>query len=616
MITSLLRMLIAGATMLAALANADPAQTFSGSFSVGYRDVDVDGDETKYQQHIDLDDGARLFDFGIVFEPARDQASSAAMPDRVAVNARGLGGDPYESIDLRVRKYGAYDFKYDHRTSDYFYEDLLLRPEDASVEGSTGGDFHHFDFERTRDALDLDIDISDRASLNLGFDRYEKSGESTTTLDVEREEFELDQPIDESRESYDIGFRYAWDKVTVTLTESWQEYDNASSVFLPGFSPGTEPGEPTDLDFFFLDQPYGFDARDHHASVRIRPNPRWDIQLDARLGDLDLDMRASERSQGTDYLGVPFSRDIAGSGEIDRDTELFDLSVSYLVSDRIQLTAGARQQQLDQQGMVLFDDVNADTRWKIDTTAFELGVDVALTSTLTVAAGWTTEQRDSRFAEESADHDVETDRDGYYAHLSYRPNRNLDITLSAEDNRIDDPFTLASATDSQRYRLRARYRWQNGLSLSATHRRTENENDNSDWQSETEQTDVRLSYMSDRLTASIGVALVDLERDIDQLVSGGFRQDLFAISYAADADFWDGSVRWRVTDRAALQASFRAYDNDGSFSVERDDVRAGVDVTLPDNYHLQLSYRNVDFEEDSLESFDADIWEIALGYRW
>jgi predicted porin len=603
-----------------AAVSATNGDTFSGHFAVGYRDVDVSGDEAKYDQHINLDDGARLFDLGFVFQPQRDESSPADMPDRVEFNASGLGGDPYESLQLRIKKYGAYRFKYDRRSSDYFYEDLLLLPEDASIEGSTGGDFHHFDFERVRDSLDLDIDLNDRATLSLGFDRHDKNGDSTTTLDVEREEFELDKPIDETLEAYNVGLRYGWDKVTLTITERWQDYDNASSAFLPGFSPGTDPTEPTELDFFFLDQPYGYDAREHQVNLRLRPDKRWDIQLNARLSDLDLDMQANERAQGLDFIGAPFTTDVTGSADIDRDTQLYDLAVSYAVSDRLLVTASVRQQNLDQDGTLQFGTVDGISSWEIDTTGFELGVDVALNDALTLAAGWSNERRDTSFGQESegivVTEDVETDRDGFYAHLSYRPNRNLQVTFSAETNSIDDPFTLASATDSQRYRLRARYRWDNGLTLNATYRRTEYENDNSGWESDTEQTDVRLTYSTDRLTVSVGAALVDLQRDIDQLVTGGFRQDLFAISYAADADFWDGSVRWRLTDRIDLAASYRTYDNDGSFSVDRDDARAAVEVALPDNYGLQLSYRNVDYEEDQLESFDVDIWEVALKYRW
>ena len=37
---------------------------------------------------------------------------------------------------------------------------------------------------------------------------------------------------------------------------------------------------------------------------------------------------------------------------------------------------------------------------------------------------------------------------------------------------------------------------------------------------------------------------------------------------------------------------------------------------LPADYALLLSYRNVDYHEDDLESFDVDVWELALKFRW
>jgi predicted porin len=608
--------LIAGAAYAGSAASA----TFNGHVSVGYREVDVSGDEGKYRQHVNLEDGARLFDLGLVIQPGRDADSPAAMPDRVELNASGLGGDPYQSARLRVQRYGSYRFTYDHRSSDYFYEDLLLAPEDASVEQSTGGDFHHFDFERNRDTLALDLDLSQRAKLSLGFARYDKNGDSTTVLDVEREEFELDKPIDESLDRYDLGFTYDWDHVTVTVGQTWQEYDNDSQIFLPGFSPGSEPTEPTSLDLFFLDQPYGFTSSDQRLSVQVRPSSRWIVELDARAGDLDLDMKATERAQGTDYEGRPFDREDTGEADVDRKTLLLDASVAYLVNDRIQLNAGVRRYDLEQDGTVLFGETAGTNAWDIETTGFELGVDMAVTTTLTLSGGWSTEKRETVVSHSNDGPDetneVDTDRDGFFARLSYRPNRRAQVTLSFADDRIDDPYTLASATDAQRYRARASYRWDNGLTVSASYRHTDYENDNTGWISESRQSDIRLTHASERLTVSVGASFVELEREVDQLVTGGFRQDLFAISYGADADFWDGAVRWHVTDQVDLTASYRAYDNEGSFRVDRDDVRAGVEFMLPADYALMLSYRNVDYNEDDLESFDVDVWELALKFRW
>jgi predicted porin len=532
----------------------------------------------------------------------------------------GLGGDPHESVAVTVKKYGAYRFRYNRHRSDYFYEDILVRPQDASIEGSTGGDFHHYDFERTRDNASLGIDFSERAKVTFDFDRYEKKGDSTTTVDVEREEFEVQQPIDETMRSSTLGFQYAWDRVTLIVSERWQRHDNDFSWVLPGFSLGTEPTEPTELDFFFLDQPYQQDVREHAVSVHMRPTDKLKLSVDVRDIDLDMDIDVAESSQGLDYTGTPFTRDLQGAGDVDRATTLINFGADYALTERFQIGANIRHYSLDQDGVMSFDNNLATTDWEVDYLGFELSAQAALTEEIQVAAGWHSERRETKFVETataaSFSRAEDTDQDGFFMQASYQPDKHLRLTLTAEENRIDDPFTLASATDSRRYRLRGRYRFDNGLSLTASHRLTEYENDNTDWQSTTKQTDVRLAYALDRLALTAGFGLIDLEREIDQRVTGGFRQDLFAIRYQADATFWDATADFSVNDQFSLSASLRRYENDGSFDVERDDIHLGVSYTLPQDYVLTVNYRNVDYMEGHIEEFDADIWELSLRIAW
>lgn len=607
-------------TANAIAAAGEEGANFTGHVAVGYRDVDTSGDKTKYQQHINLENGARLFDLGLLYEERPAEQRSALMPERIEVNAYGLGGEPFRSVGIDARRYGVYRLRYQHSSSDYFYEDLLLRPEDVSAVNVTGGDYHHFDFERERDTLDFEIDLSERATFDLGFSRHRKQGDSTTVLDIEREEFELDKPIDEELSSWDLGFRYAWDKVTLTLTERWHDYDNDSAAFLPEFSPGSSAGAPTQLDYYFLDQPYGFKSREHGVGLRVRPTQRWDLQFNALAGDLDLDLSARERGQGRGFTGAPLMRDFTGAGSIDRDTRLYDFEATFALNDQIQLSASMRRNELDQQGDLAFGAITGSSEWRIETTGYELGVDFAVTNTLTVGGGWSGEQRVTDYRQQqtgrSALDRVETDRNGFFAHLAYQPNRNAEVTFSVEDNSIDDPFTLASATDSLRYRVRAQLRWDNGFSFSASHHRTDYENNNTDWQSVTTQTDLRVSWTAGPVTLSGGAGFVDLKRNIDQLVVGGFRRDLFLLEYEADADFLDGNIRWRASERIDLSVSYRDYSNDGSFPVDRSDFRAVIAVDLTQHYGLQIRYRNADFTEDQLESFETDLWEIALDIRW
>lgn len=609
------------AVLLAAgTAPVTAADRISGQVVAGWREVSVGGDQTKYDQHVNLEDGARLFEFALTVEP--EAGGDRDFFDRLLVEASNLGGDPYDSIRVELRKFGAYRFSYQRQTSDYFYDDLLIAPEDASVESSTGGDFRTFDFERERDRARLEVDFSDRGELFFGFDRYRKDGHSTTVLDVEREEFEMEKPLDEKLTSFEAGLRYRWERATLTWTERYREFDNDSSIFLDGFSEGSEADAPTSLDFFFLDQPYEYEAWDHQLALDLRPTDRLSLGINVILGDLDMDLEARERSQGTDFTGGDFARDLAGGGELDQDRNLYDLRGSFALSDSLSLFGRYRWRDLEQSGASEFE-AAALSDWDIDSQFLEGGVEWRPSRTWLVAAGWTFEDRDVRYRQRNDEFDdrgtEKTESDGYFLRVSVAPLDGLDLFFSAEDHGIDDPFTLASPTDSTRYRVRARYRWDNGWGLLGGYRYTDLENDNSGWESDSEQIDVRVTYAGDRLSASAGYSNVDLSRSITQFVAGDtlpFRRDRFDIDYGADADFLDAALTWRLDPRWLLGGSFRIYENDGSFDVSRDDARAFVRLEAGDGYLLGLEYRYVDFDEADLEAFDADIVEISIGRRW
>lgn len=602
---------------LTLLATTALASEFSGLIDLGVREVNVNGDESKYRQQVNLDSGPRLFGLELAFEPGQ---RSGQAPDRVAVSAYGLGGDPYSSISAEVRRFGAYGFEYQHRESEYFYDDLLIDPADIVPNAANGGDYRTFDLNRVQDTAGFDLKLTERATLTLGFDRYERSGESTSPIDISREEFELDAPVDETLQTYEAGLRYDFDRWSLSFDQRFREFDSDAHAFLPGASEGSAPGAPTRLDSYVLDQPYGYDTSESQLGLQARLADRWKVAANLFYADLDMDFDASESIQGVDFAGDDLSGTTTGSGGADRQTTQLFLSTSYDVTDRVRLIASVRDQSLDQDAEGIFGPAVGLSDWRMDTTSYALGMETVILDAWTVSGGWTGEERKTRYAAEqdafSTGSDVKTSSDGFYALVTYRPDTPWHLSLSAEDNGIDDPFTLASPTDTRRYRLRGGYRWDLGLSLTGSYTYRRNRNDESSWSSKTEQADVRLSYQSGPLTASLGASFVEIDRSMDQLVTGGTRQDLFLIRYDADADTVDGSIRWAMSERLALSASFRDYDNRGSFAVARRDALLGARIGLTGGFGLDLSYRYVDFDEDDLEHFDADIWQASLIFDW
>ena len=608
--------------LLAVPAGADDTGGASGSFLLGFRSVDVGGAENKFREDLDLEDGPRLFGFNLELSPG-------GFADHFEVSASNLGGDPFETLRLRMRKNGRYELTYDRRESRYFYEDTILPPDLADIRLSSGGDFHHFDFERVTDTAGLTWRLSPAAKLRFGFERTTKRGESTTTLDISRDEFELDKPIDESLDLYAASLEYSWEKVTLVLEERYRDYSNAVDIFLPGFSEGESPTGAS-LDFFFLDQPYDLRSNEHSARVVARPSSRLTVNGSVLLQESEIDAEASERSQGIAFNGAPFTTDLTGGGEVERDVELFDLDVSFRVTDRLALVASAWSRSLDQQGDFVFGGSLNQGEWDIETSGAEAGLQCRVSPTLVLAAGVREESRDVEHgAGEGTDggalelDEESTDTTGFYANASWRPGKRLLWTGRYEDSSYDDPFTLSSPTDRQSLRSRLRWRWTDDVSLSGSYRLLRTENGNSGWTGDSDQLQLRLHVNRGPVQFSLGYGTLAIEREIDQLVVtlpgfGGGQELPFPIFYEVDTDFFDGSLRWDLTDRLDFGVDGRFYENSGSFGLERTDLRAYVEALCGDGYLVRVGYRTTDYDETAFDfdDYDADIFELGIGFRW
>lgn len=600
----------------------DGGEVFSGNFMIGYRSVDVGGRLDKFKEDINLTDGPRLFNLSVDLTPSEGYRK---LVDTIRLDITNFGGDPFETMGFSARKSGAYDLQYHHTKSSYFYQDIILPPELASVSLTTGGDFHTFNFDRVRDWADLKISLSSRAKLLFGLNRYTKIGDSTTTLDINRDEFELDKPIDESMNSYNAGLEYAWDKVTLGLDEQVKNYDNVVEIFLPGFSEGENTTNASSLDFFFLNQPYSFNSHQHTARITAHPNKRLIVKAMASLIRLDLDVAATERSQGIGFNGQPATSDLSGSGgKVTRDMDLYNLDFSYVINDRLSLVGGLWDKSLDQNGAFDFGpDVNRGT-WSIDTSGAQAGLEVAISSQLTLTAGYRYESRDVNKAHNEGEpgpleeEKVTTDQNGYFVYLGYRPSKALYVSAEYEDNSYNDPFTLISPTDQQRIRVRAQYRLTNGLSVVGSYLTSSVDNNDSGWSYNNDQTKVSLSYSQKDLSASLGYANVNLDQKIHQLVDFGgtiLARDPF---YEADSNFFDAHLRYRVEAQWTVGGDALFYDNSGSFGLKRDDYRVFVEYEFLEKYVAHVGYRNVDYNEDAFnfDDYNADIAEVGIGVHW
>ena len=621
---ALVALLLAALVAPPAAAQPDPGQAvgsdFSGGFRFGYRLVDIEGAERKYKEDVDLDEGPRLFGLDLHFVPR--EGPLAGRIDRFDLDISNLGGDPFETLRLDIARHDAFDFSWTRTKSSYFYEDLLVPPGTGSVSQSSGGDFHHFDFERVRDRASLSVPVSSIATVHLGMNRYTRRGESTTTLDLSRDEFELDRPIDESLNDFSAGVEIKFDRFTVTVEEGIRDFENHFDQFLPGASLGENPTNQTRLDFFHLEQPYDLSSNEHRVRLVARPTGQWLIRAAATLLDFDLDLSAEERAQGIDFAGRPFNTELFGDGEIDGDGALFDFDATYLLNERWAVVFGGHRRDRDQEGDFLFGPDLHLGQWDVSTTGAEAGLEWATTNELTLAAGVRWEERDVEHAvgigalgereEESTEHT------GFFASAGWRPASGLRLTAELDTSTYDDPFSLAAPTDRMRYRVRAEMPFAGAWSVIAAVTGNDAENDDSGWDASTMRWDARVRYSVPTLQASLGYGQHDVERQIDQLVFFGAATRLFPIDYEADSDFLDARVEWRPVTEWVVGATALLYENDGSFAVERDDLRVWAERLFAPGWSVGGTYRLVDYQEGTfrLDDYEADVVELFLGWRW
>lgn len=598
--------------------------SFFGSFQVGFRAVDVEGSETKYRQHLNLEDGPRLFNVNFELTPPEEMRK---LFDRVELDMTNLGGDPFETIRFSIQKYGVFSLKYDRRKSTYFYDDIILPVDLSDPELSNAGDFHRYDFDRVRDTVDFNLQLSRAAQLDFGFDRFTKKGHSTTTLDIQRDEFELDKPIDESMSEYMLAFRYTWPRVTVVLEGRLREFDNAVEMFLPGYSEGEHPDDDAVLASYVLNQPYSLRAVTPGIRVVARPTDRLNIKFHAAIEDLTMDVDLNEDAMGTTFEGEPYESSASGDGRVERTSGMYDLDLDYRILDWFGVIAGARQRDLEQDGELVFDDVDGAGSWRMDTLTAHLGLEFDIGSRFTISGGLSHENREVDWgwsqAETGVAENQETEHQGFFLNMGWRPTKAFRLSGRVDDSSYDNPFTRTSPSDRLAYRIAGQWSRGKGFSISGVIRGLDVKNNDSGWSLRSQSANLRIGYRLPGFSLSAGYTFVDVDRQIDQTVTtlpgfGGGETLFFPIFYQADSDFIDARIVWAAATRLKVGGQARWYDNSGSFAVTTRDLSAFLEFGFGRGFVVHLGYRDVDYNEaeQDWDDYRAKIAEASIGYRW
>ena len=148
----------------------------SGSITSGYRFTDVTGYKPKYQELFDLNSGFRVLDFSLFGKAVKGAGTYA---DSYSLVTSGIGGEPFSTIQLNVRKKDVYDLRINLRQSHYYWNrnDSAVLP--TGLHGQTSN--HDWATVRKMGSFNLLIHATSNLRFSLEYARNTRDGAEGTT---------------------------------------------------------------------------------------------------------------------------------------------------------------------------------------------------------------------------------------------------------------------------------------------------------------------------------------------------------------------------------------------------------------------------------------------------
>jgi len=585
-----------------------------GNFEFGYRYVDINGNIDKYYEDLNIRKGPRLLSLNF------DLLSSGKYKkyfDLFNVFASTIGGDPFESYGFTLKKHGAFNLRYGHRKSTYYYKDILLPPH-LAIAPTSGGDFHTYSFERNSDELYFDQRVMKRAKIFVSFASQKKSGESTTTLDISRDEFELEQPVDELKTEYRAGLQVNFNKFDFYLEGNYCDYENNLRIFLPGFSEGENlPPDFTELLSYELKTPYKFTMPAVIARVNARPMNRIQATVSFTFSNLDMDLLNYEKGLGTNFNNTPLDYVTTGYGQINRKFNLADFDFSYRIHDKVYLIEGFRYNKLNQDGELDIAGINpVETEVDIKTFIYETGVQVLLYKTLSVTGGMRYESREVSLEEEQKE---KTYRTTAFFNANYSLSNRLNLMGEYERGAYNEPFTLMSPTDLNRFKIRGKFKPFEKLSLILSYLRKDLKNKDSGGKFNSSTYGLDFDYsLKSRLHLSAGYSRAEIDTSISNNVLYQFVQILWNIKYESANNIFRGSMKYDINKNLSVGAMVYYYKNTGTWGLDWTTIDTWLKYTLSSGYNVLFSYKWNKYNEKkyNFDDYSSSIFTVGFGYNF
>jgi hypothetical protein len=598
---------------------------------LGYRFVDVSGNEQMYRSQIDDRQGLLLRSLTL----DAGTAGFGGLFDTFRVDAGDLGAGPSGVFRLDAGKTGAYRLRFDYRRME-LYSALPAFANPLLADGILPGQ-HTSDRVRNMFGVELELLPGGAITPIVGYTRNRYEGPGRTTYHVGGDEFLLSSDLDDTDQEVHAGAAFHFGPIAGRILQGWRKFTGRESLSLApgggdGNNSGTVLGVPVSATSFSRDTHNDVNTPMTTAFVTGQVSERFRLVGSYVRASAESDTNESEDLAGQ-FVSFELSRFFGGLSETaSARSRAKDWTAGgraeVNLADGIDLLAGYTRRHRDLDGFALISTLYLDTlnfagqdprdllntleaNTSLERTEklYEVSVTAKRFGPLAIRAGWSMKDQDITVSPDPSEIVVPGNQGGSFS----RRVRGLDggatyslhgLTLGADyrRERADQAVVRTDFLDRDRYRLRAAWNPGERFGITTTAEQIDSSNDETgigatgrfrqyggDVEGEPVK-NVRLRFSAEKFESDSKIPIrepqnFETERSL----------------YKENGRFLEGGLRL-ILAPVTVEGSYGQYRNRGTFGFTIDRAAARGEVEFTKALSAIAEWRNDRYRESSQDS--------------
>lgn len=618
---------------------------------VGYRFVDVSGNEQEYRTQINDRQGFLL--------RSLDYTSNGPLGrflDYFHVDASDIGAGPAGQLRLQAGAADLYKLTFTWRKTD-LYSALPAFANPFLAEGVIPG---QQTWNRTRNIYDATLEFLPGKIVSpiLQYTRNVYNGPGTTTYHLGGDEFLLNDQVNSVDELYRLGLGFNWGPVQGGFTQGWRYFRwQQVNTLVPGAGDGnvTRPvlGQDVHADAIASVEENKVNTPVTNAWLTGNLFGRVKLIGSYMKADGSNETRYVEADAGN-FVGFEIGRFFSGLGETVNSRARTDYwrgsaRAEIEIIPQVSITGGWAENSRTLSGQALIESlylntvtfagvsagdllrqIDARTSVESQNTVFDASVNARMLGPFAVNAGWSQTQQDVLATPDAVQIVVPGGQEGAYDRTvnTYGGGVSFSkwgLTLTG-DYRHDDanqPIFRTDFINRDRYKFRGVWNFQDFLKIGAVFSETDAEDDIVEigYRANVREFvgDVELTLFKGMLTLRGAGGEFAVEREILIRVP-----EDFAIVPTRQEEFghtWEGGLRFQ-TGPFSLEGAYLWMNNNGSIPFTFNRARALAEFFFIQELGLTLEWNLDQYEErvafdqaGPLANYDANRYYVGLHWR-